>query len=427
MLKYILHFSLWFIIMFQGIFDLLDLPSAIHKLGMPLIIIILLGLKLIAFELKKILFLKVYLFTLISLFISFQFNGIDLFSFIYYLTYLLFPYLYFIIISNENDTKLLKNIFYFLIFLFIIQIPVSFLKYLFLGQSEQGLIGTLSVKSGSVSSILPCFAIAFCFSNYLYKKDLTMIFLIIGFFLFGIIGEKRAIVLYVPVVLLVAFFIYQFKFLKRLISLRIIYLVFPLAVLIFYASVRLSPSLNPENKIGGSFDFNYFLTYSIDYNDSREEDFREMQRVAGFLYFMNYIIDQEPIKILFGEGPGKLVESSFGKASENLMLDNYGVRYGGRMSFVWILLQSGIIGVFLFIYTVISILFKILKTSNFTYIHLSICTLLILFLIDFITYSNEFYLRFYFHGTLFFLLGIALNNKIIKINRTKSYGDTLDR
>ena len=178
--------------------------------------------------------------------------------------------------------------------MFLLQIPASFIKYFLLGQSEKGGIGTLSLTGGSISAILPLFAIAYAFSAYLFNRKKIYLILILCFTMFGIIGAKRLIVLMIPIILLFTLFIFILK--TKKININLIFKYVPIALLggmfLFYLGVRLSPTLNPDHKMMGKFDMNYAINYTLNYASSSDKSFTEMRRSEGLKYFTKYLYDK---------------------------------------------------------------------------------------------------------------------------------------
>ena len=186
-------------------------------------------------------------------------------------------------------------------------------------------------------------------------------------------------------------------------SIKSLALVLFSTVLVSYFTVRLSPALNPDNRIGGKFDFNYSINYMISYVDSTNKSFKEMRRIESLIYFATYLYKSDFITFLFGEGAGKLISTKYGTigSDSNLMLYYYGVRYGGRTGFIWIFLQIGAFGVFFYWF----LIYKLFKLAWRNYksnaIYLSFIVLTIIYILDFFTYSFEFFKQFYLSGVYF--------------------------
>jgi hypothetical protein len=75
-------------------------------------------------------------------------------------------------------------------------------------------------------------------------------------------------------------FMFMYFVPKKISLTRLLYYL-PLIPLIFYAGVRLSPSLNKEGKIGGSFDLQYTLDYVQDYSFGNTSEINKAQPAQG--------------------------------------------------------------------------------------------------------------------------------------------------
>ena len=163
-----LHYLLWILIFIQGFVQLSNLPTAIYRIGVPLIILLLFLDKLYTNResFKAPLLPLVIIFVMVS-FISSLLNKVSYFNLMYFYIYTIQNYIYFLIIYNEIDVFILKKIGNLIILLFFIQIPATFYKLIVFGRTEHGIIGTISTYQGSLSAIIPLFAI-----TYLYSKNL---------------------------------------------------------------------------------------------------------------------------------------------------------------------------------------------------------------------------------------------------------------
>jgi len=89
-----------------------------------------------------------------------------------------------------------------------------------------------------------------------------------------------------------------------------------------------------------------------------------------------------------------IVESSF-LPYENPLLEKYNIGYGGRLGMVWIMMQLGLIGMMIFIIFQLSLFIKVYKkysevTKEEDVIKiLAILGIILIFFIDFFTYSSE--------------------------------------
>lgn len=404
-----LHYGYWSLIFLVGIFEVFGLPSGIYKLGIPAVGIVLFVVQLSRRKqaLKLPFWQWVAGFIAVAL-ISISLNAIDYFSFIYFLTYTLLSYIYFLVIINEAADSLVRKVKRFVIGLILLQIPAAFIKFFLLGQSEKGGIGTLSVGAGSLSTVFPVLIIAFLVSYYLFTRKQVFLLLIFLFLVFGLIGGKRAIVFFIPCEVVVGYIMYIIL-LKKKITPRVIRTMVAIPCIgafLFYFSVKTNPTLNREHSGWGSFDLEYVIDYSKNYNQTDDDNEAEVSRQDGLVLFTLYILNADPAHMLIGDGAGKLVESKY-KESSGSMLEEYGVRYGGRMGFIWILLQVGVLGAVLFFGTIIRLNLRLLRyrkqrrlSASPLFVGFIIATLFMLF--DTIIYSSSFARYEVIKGVYFF-------------------------
>lgn len=416
-MKLFLHFLFWSLTFLQGSIQYLQLPSFLYKVGMPLIVVVLFflsskqGIRIFPHLRYIVILFFIVLF-------SFLINSIPIFNFIYFLTYLFLPYFYFLIILNEPNNSLVKNIKKIIIAFVLLQIPMVIIGFILNGQHEAN-SGTLTNSDGSVATIFPSIISAYVFSLYIINKKIKYILIIIGFFLFGLIGEKRAITLFIPLVLLLVYIVPIIKG-KTRVSIKTVFsfiMVMMLSGAAFYAAVRLNPSLNKEGKIGGSFDYQYFMDYAKHYNEIGRSEKSEMQRLEGLLYFNDYMLNQPLGTLLFGEGAGKLISSRYStNPDENLMLVYYNVRYGGRMGFIWLLLQIGYLGVLVFFSMILRFARIIWKNFKYKSEYIAFVIITFIFLLDLLFYSYVSVKYFYTMGLYMFLYALIYRDALAEKN-----------
>jgi hypothetical protein len=410
MLRLALHYLYWILIFMTGIFQLLGINSGIYKIGIPLV--------------SGVLFIYTFMYNgnqlkypFVWWFVGFIgiagissfINRIDTFSLLYFLVYTNLSYLYFIVLINENNILVISKVISFIKLLVFIQIPAILVKFILIGQSEQGGIGTLSINAGSVSAIFPLFIITILFSLYLFENKRKYLIYILCFCILGVIGSKRAILIFIPLVLIICGFlfvklergVYSGKFSSKILVACL------MGAGIFYFTAKTNKTLNPEQSNWGSFDLNYITNYVGNYTSSGANDKSEMRRKDGLIYFINYMLEADSQKMLLGDGAGKLIESQYNTRTGS-MKDEYGVRYGGRMAFIWLLLQVGILGTIVFLLFYLRLFSLVLKKYRSNPIDLSFLVLTIVFFIDAISYSDVFLRYEYLKGLYFVLLGLIL-------------------
>ena len=411
-----IHYIYWFIIFFDGVFRLLDISGAINKISIPILSILL--FIHIMFTRKrlslhiKLPFINVVILFLIVCLLSNAYNDIDIFSTSYFIVYALNSYLYFLIIINETNSNRIHNISKCIILLCLLQIPIIIIKYIVVGQTESGLIGSLSVKAGSVSAIFPLLITAIACSYYVYTLDKKLIIIILFAVFFGFAGGKRAIIFFIPATLFCVLFL-NIILNRNKYSIKNVYLllsVFIVSALAIIAIAKSTPTLNPEHSKWGSFNLHHILYYTDKYTSSKGKLFSEMRRKEGFIYFTKKMVQAEIINGVLGDGPGKLIKTKYSLRSGE-MLDEYGVRYGGRMGFIWMLIQVGFLGVSLYLFFIYKTVKFVLKNYKSKPIYLAYLSLTFVFFIDFFTYSIVFYQYEYLKGIYFFIFALIYLHK----------------
>lgn len=415
----LLHFLYWFLIFNVGTTTLLGIPSVLWKIGIPFLSI-LLFFNMLFFRqniIKKPFIGWIFAFILIAI-LSKILNGIETISLIQFLFITLSPYIYLLVIINERKIELINSITKWVVILILIQIPAAIVKYFILGQSEKGAIGTMSLGDGSLSTVFPLLIIAFLISFHQFTNKKKYFVLIILFILFGVIGLKRAIVFLIPVEFLIGYILYLSFFTEKIDLRRVKKMIFISlsALFAFYILVRTNPTLNKEHKIWGSFNYNYLMEYTLSYTSSEEEEKSEMRRADGLIYFINYNLNSNTNNLLLGDGVGILVGTSLNKQT-GTMSQLYGIRYGGRMGVIWILLQIGLLGLIIYLGFLIHLniyLWKNLPIIN-NYLLLGFVLATIFMLFDLIIYSPVF-ISLYVVSSIYYYVAALLYKGIYVLN-----------
>lgn len=143
----------------------------------------------------------------------------------------------------------------------LVNIIVSIAKYLLFGKQIESLVGTFTIIGGAAGTALPIcgFLVLWAYrqGNKFTWKDWLYV---AGLLVIGFTTGKRAIMFILPL-LVAAFFVYVQRI--RLNK----YIVFALCMvpLLLYFGVRLTPALNPENRVWGSFNLDYAFDYAERY------------------------------------------------------------------------------------------------------------------------------------------------------------------
>lgn len=216
---------------------------------------------------KEIPYIVTYLVLTIVFFYTTIFQSNDSWTIIFsqYSRYLEIFLLWFVIkaaiyVNDEKETLL--RLFYDII---LVQIILSIIKFLLFRTQIEGLVGTFTIPGGAIGTTLP---IVGFYILYLYKKGVFSTFdwlIIVGLLFVGWTTGKRAVWLIVPVLIFLFLTYVKGRNPSKYWILAI--LAFPL---IIYLGARLTPTLNPENKVWGRFDIDYMYDYANQYQFGEE-------------------------------------------------------------------------------------------------------------------------------------------------------------
>lgn len=336
-------------------------------------------------------------------------NGKGAFEIMLFLRRYLFIVAAFYLFVNLNlKIKNQRNLVAYVIFLSVTQILVNLQKLATIGQQED-YIGSMAVSGGSLTTVFSLVGIAFAFSFYLAKREKKYIWLIIGFLAFAVIGEKRGIVLYTPALILIQYFLFSrrkgLKISAR--SLWSLVTIFIFLIGFLYVAIRLNPSLNPAGKMGGDVDFEYLTDYATRFTNVEDANFGGNDSFSrGLVYFQVFFLVKREFDvkdIMFGKGPSDIMMSRFSEyygvylSEEELLLEKYGVGYGGRSGLIFSFIQVGLLGLIVYLF-LIGALFKKARELYFlsemgtrlSCLCLGLFGSYVVFLMDFLTYSRNF-------------------------------------
>lgn len=372
-------------------------------------------------------------------FISFLVNSVSPFSFLYFLRILFVPYIFLICVVNIKwNQKKIDTILKTIFFLYLVQLPAALVKLVLIGPAEV-FIGTISIKGGSITTVLVMLASSYIVIRYIATRKKIFIILLVLFMAFGMIGLKRALIVYIPVIFIFGALLYSWKrdgkigittFFKPIL-LKNIVLVSVGSVLVFYAVVRLNPTLNPEGLYGGSFDIDFVLNYMVDYNTRQNAD---PTIYTGRLKAPQYVwaaVSQNGFKSqLIGLGAGIITASRFVEGSNDYLGEVLGLGYGARNGIWFLLLQVGIVGLLAYL----GFIFYLLRITGKQYNqirdiywrNLSLVSqlTLIVYLFDTLTYSNAMMMVHSMILPVMWLIGVVITpqkqliSKAFKSNRT---------
>jgi hypothetical protein len=176
------------------------------------------------------------------------------------------PFLFYILFDKVKFHVNYTNEINVFVKIFNVQIIASILKLIFIGFNEK-IIGTLSISGGGVAAVFPIIyfmLIWYRSRGTLSRKDW---YWVLASLLVAIASNKRAIWFFFPLTLFIFFFAYKrIKFNFLTIATTV------LVAFILYFGVRFNPTLNPEGKMGGSFDMSFVSDYIVRYNIGKEKE-----------------------------------------------------------------------------------------------------------------------------------------------------------
>lgn len=421
---------IYFVILFnQGLFQIFGITPTLYKILAEIMIFLMLFYSLWLTKKKgkpfrmNNNFMGIWLIIFIVInFISIKLNDAELLNSYSFVRNTTNSLIFYIAVSNYTFTnqqlsKLLKIIFG----LILIQPFASLVKLLTIGRSED-YTGTIAISGGSYSTIFPLMAITLLYFLFLYYKRRSFyLFFIIGFMFTAFVGDKRAFWFFMPMFIFICYNIYLryngsgFNWGKGFTN-NIVIIVL-LAPIIVYAGGRLLPSLNPDNKVGGSFDLQYLSEYAREYNTGeRTQSVNATGRVGGLIALIESIGSQNEWRLLFGNGPDFLVD----KSNEDDVTYKFKVallsQYTGLMFYLSSVGILGSIFLLLFYTSFLRVLFRKLKIiSNYNRFFRALTAtafvLVLICLLDFLSYTKTFVHSNLFNSLLFLIIALINNSQ----------------
>ncbi len=252
---------------------------------------------------------------------------------------------------NVNYLYAFNNLFFKLI---VAQVLITIVKFIVLnGNWTEGMVGTYGgVRGGGSGTALPLVMLCWVAlnTNMEIQNWRKWILVLASFLFIGIMTGKRAIIFLLPILFVILSTVVARQKYFKVKQLLYIILVAPL---LLYFGVRLSPSLNPENKRWGSFDIEYAWNYAMDYSFGKADITGDRGvghgRMGANLLLWEYIIDTDNYtqQSLFGHGVIRAYKS-------NDMEDyydseyNFGAEHRGALTGIFMLyIALGIFGLIL--------------------------------------------------------------------------------
>jgi hypothetical protein len=253
-------------------------------------------------------------------------------------------------ITKRPETILsLGNLFYNLL---TIQIILSVAKIPTIGLQET-VVGSVSFLGGGIATLLPVLGFILVWMSRqgeIKRRDWRYIILLI-FIAFA--SVKRAIWFVMPLTIII--FTY---YIPRKLKVNHILVVLPLIPLIFYAGVRLNPTLNKEGKVGGSFDLQYVLDYTQKYSFGKSSENSSIQlgtgRGGATLLLITKLFNDQQLTTAdyWGTGLKGIYTTDYDQFEDK----KYGINSKGSATGIFqTYIASGYIGVFLSILLIVAI------------------------------------------------------------------------
>ena len=160
-------------------------------------------------------------------------------------------------IINREEKDLQLKVLYDIV---LMNIFISIFKWLIFQVQIEGLVGSLAIIGGAQGTSLPIVGFVIL---WLYRKgrfDWFDWLYVVGLLFIGFTTGKRAVMFILPVVV-AAFMVYVNGMKMK----RYMWVVVAVVPFLFYFGVRLTPTLNLENRVWGSFNWDYAFGYAEKY------------------------------------------------------------------------------------------------------------------------------------------------------------------
>jgi hypothetical protein len=267
---------------------------------------------------------------------------------------LLIPVCFLLVMKELASQGEIESLFWTFWELVVLQILFSLFKMILIGGFLEGWVGSLTgINGGGMGTSLPLLGlILFALKTDLKIKSLQDIVYLIGLLFIGFATGKRAVWILFPVL----FFLLGIYAYRRNIANKIF--IIALAVpLILYAGLRLTPSLNPERKVGGSFDPGYALNYGLKYSAGIDNGHQDVQSGVGRIGAVNWMwqrLEKMDKSTLFGSGLEYIIYADHEDYSNKSYYQ--GIRSRGSITgIVNTFMTIGLIGVILYILFVLAL------------------------------------------------------------------------
>jgi hypothetical protein len=265
-------------------------------------------------------------------------------------------------LTNGRSSKLFNLVLKDLI---LAQIVFCVIKLIVLQAIQEGLVGSLTGRDGGgAGTSFPLLCMIWLAYNTRMKFSNKFFLYVLGFLFIGFMTGKRAIMFLFPLEFAVLYIVYRVKSMPQL--MKLILHSFLAMIFFLYIGLKLSPTLNPDNKVWGRFDLEYAYDYAVKYSGGNEDKKGRTTvnegegRLGATLLFWNKFIDVSnyDTKILFGVGNEYMRYNTLDTYFDQEYL--MGVDYRGGVTGITLMyFISGVVGVLLFLLYFIPILLLI--------------------------------------------------------------------
>lgn len=355
--------------------------------------------------------IRIFMAFSVVVFLSALINKSDFYQSYLYYRFFLTPYLFMLIMVNMELSEIsVRKVIDFFQYLFVFQLVATVIKLGVLGTPEHP-VGTIIVAGGGVATFIPLIASGFLLSRYyIYEKNRLYLAMIFIFTIIAYASQKRGTFVFLPVVFV--FFIVilgEVDVRSKAFHKKVIYLVstFVLSIIILIVGAKKIPMMNPEGSKNGSFDLNFLIESSVEYNTLKGD--YTYGRFASFVQINSILENSAFTTKIFGFGPETLKGVSRGDGR----FERFGV--GGTYPGIsYQVVQIGYLGAGMWLLLMLYygfMIFRIVKREQIRYwksIGMGSLVLIFLFVVDYLTYSTTFVVVYAFSFTIAAAFGIMM-------------------
>jgi len=251
---------------------------------------------------------------------------------------------------NETQTDYYTNLFFKLM---VFQVIFSVVKILLLGLRENitGSIANLGGGIGIGYAVMGAITYWVIKKGNFKAKDWRFVIMLL---IIPAASGKRAIWFLYPIIIVMLMWERVSKnFIYNVLTVILI------APLLIYVGFRLNPSLNPERKLWGSFDFQYAVDYALSYSGMSEEKL-ESDYAQGRWGSSVAIVDETIADPLSKEALIGYARSRSGSYGEHFRPEDYGLMPGTMVSQIGsMIIQMGWPAAFLIIFIFLLFIYSI--------------------------------------------------------------------